>query len=244
MIPKRIFYVWFGDQPLPKQYEEYIEGWHRLNPDFEIKCINENNFDIKKYRFAYEAYKAKKWAFVSDVARLDVIYNNGGIYLDTDVELIKGLSNLLSYRSVWALENSDSIASGLIIGAEKHDTNIKNILEIYKKLSYAHPNGRKIVTVPLISKYFLKQGFKRKNKKQVLNDGTVILPSEYFAPYHYWGGGHITSRTIGIHKYAASWNDNKRPTFFSFEGIKSETKLLMPDLFFFLKEKILKKGME
>lgn len=241
MIPKTIFYIWFGDKPLPQQYKQYIKGWANLNPDFEIKCINERNFDVNKYRFTKEAYKAKKWAFVSDVARLETIYKYGGIYLDTDVELKKSLHSLLNYQSVWALENSDSIASGLIIGANKGDKNIKEILDIYENLSFNHPNGKKIVTVPLISQYFLKKGFKRKNKKQILEDGTLILPTEYFAPYHYWGGGHVTSKTIGIHKYASSWVDVKKPTFFSKEGIKSEIKLHFPTVYFSLKKIVKKK---
>lgn len=236
MIPKTIYYVWFGSNPLPLEYKEYIKGWKKLNPDFQIKCINESNFDVNKYRFTKEAYKAKKWAFVSDVARLEVIYNNGGIYLDTDVELLKPLDSLLKYKSVWALENSDSINSGLIIGAEKENRDIKNILRIYKNLSFDNPNGVNIITVSIISDYFLKHGFVRKNKLQVINNDTLILPVEYFAPLHYWGGGHVTKRTMGIHRYGASWQSKEMPGFFSKFAMKREAKLIFPTVYFMLKD--------
>ena len=137
---------------------------------------------------------------------------------------------------MWALENSDSINSGLIIGAEKENRDIKNILRIYKNLSFDNPNGVNIITVSIISDYFLKHGFVRKNKLQVINNDTLILPVEYFAPLHYWGGGHVTKRTMGIHRYGASWQSKEMPGFFSKFAMKREAKLIFPTVYFMLKD--------
>lgn len=212
MIPKRIYYIWFGRQSLPEKVKNNIKSWKKFNPDFEIIQINEDNFNLSKYNFANEAYSANNWAFASDLARLDVIYNYGGFYFDTDVKLIKSLEKLRYLNSVWALENSNAINSGLIIGAHKNDSNIRSLLDIYSQIEYSSENLRDIITVPIITKYFQQKGLKFKNKYQRLKDNTVILPTEYFAPFHWWGGGRITDKTIGIHQYDSSWEKNSRIT--------------------------------
>lgn len=208
MIPSKIYYAWFGDKPLPQSSRININGWKKLNPTFDIIEINKYNFDYNKYRFSQKAYKEKKWAFVSDVARLDTIYNNGGFYFDVDVELLKPIDILQEYKSVWAMENSDAINSGLVLGAEMHDKNIESILNIYRNKEFIS-SSYDSVCVPIVSNYFRKHGFKNKNKLQILADKTVILSSEFFAPYHYWGGGRVTRKTIGIHHYSANWDTGK-----------------------------------
>lgn len=235
MIPSKIYYVWFGNKPLPQKSREYIKGWKKLNPTFDIIEINENNFDFNKYKFSRKAFKEKKWAFVSDVARLDAIYNNGGFYFDIDVELLKPINILQKYKSVWALENSDAINSGLILGAEKYNKNIGSILDIYKNKEFKSTSYDS-VCIPIVSGYFRKQGFKNKNKLQVLKDQTIILPSDFFAPYHYWGGGRITGRTIGIHHYAANWDTGKLPLS---TKIKRELVFRIPSIYYGIR-KILK----
>lgn len=234
MIPKKIFYIWFGNKPLPSDLKKYIKGWEKLNPDFSIECINEKNFDISKYKFTQDAYDDKKWAFVSDLARLDVIYNKGGFYLDTDVELRKPLTSLLNYKSVWALENSDSIASGLIIGAEPKNKNLERIINLYKDIDYKNTSEEDLVTVKIVTNYFLQHGFKIKNKNQLLSDGTLILSSDYFAPFHFWGGGHITKRTIGVHKYMGSWINLKNLS--KKYKINRECMLLFPTVYVKIRE--------
>lgn len=229
MIPKVIYYVWFGPKPLSRKAKDNIRTWKELNPDFKIIQIDESNFDITKYKFAYDAYNQKDWAFVSDVARLDCIYNNGGFYFDTDVALRKSLKSLLSYKSVWALENSNAINPGLVLAAEKGDFNLEQLLNIYKNKKYNSKSYDKVI-VPIVTKYFLDQGFKIKNKKQILPNQTLILPTEYFAPFHLWGGGHITKNTIGIHQYAASWvTPHKLSSFFK---IKQQLICDFPTLYF------------
>ena len=207
MIPKKIYYVWFGKKPLTEKIKQNIRTWKKFNPDFEIIQINEENFDISKYSFVKEAYHHKKWAFASDVARLDTIYNHGGFYFDVDVEMVKSLTPLLKEKSIWALESPGYINSGLVVGAQKNDQNIKNILDIYttKKFVWHGEGENDPSTVPLISKYFRSRGLNTKNKTQVLSDGTKIFASDYFAPFHWWGGGHLTKNTIAIQQYANSW---------------------------------------
>ncbi|MGN9010570.1 glycosyltransferase family 32 protein [Lactobacillus amylovorus] len=207
MIPKVIYNVWLGQHPMPEDRKKYIETWKKTNPDYKIVTITESNFDINKYAYIQSALQYKKWAFASDMLRLIVLYENGGFYLDTNDELIKPLSKLEHYKSVWALENSNAINSGLIIGAQKGDKNLKNIIDIYQNMIYTPGHDMDYVTVPIITNYFHSKGFHYKDRQQILSDKTVILPSTYFAPYHWWGGGKVSSKTMGIHHYQATWND-------------------------------------
>lgn len=210
MISKVIYYAWFGNNELPDTAKKNILKWKSLNPGFEVKEINESNFDINSFSFTKEAYEHGNWAFVSDVARLYTLFNHGGFYFDIDVEELLPIDkSFLEFSSVWSLENSDSIATGLFFGAEKGNPHLKNILDIYKHLNYSEENLANLVTVPIVTKYFLEHGFKMLNKRQVLSDNSLILPTSYFAPFHYWGGGHITKNTHGIHHYKATWVDNK-----------------------------------
>lgn len=210
MIPKRIYYVWLGKNKLPDDVKRNLKTWKETNPDYEIIQINESNFDINKYAFVKEAYNAKAWAFASDVARLDAIYNYGGFYFDTDVELLKSLDTLTKEKSVWGLETINSVNSGLIIGAEKGNINIKKILDIYSEKHFDINNENNLITTQIIGNFFVKQGLKPVNKTQVLKDGTKIFASDYFAPLHWWGGGKITRNTIAIQQYSKSWGKKEK----------------------------------
>ena len=119
MIPKKIHYCWFGGNPLPELAIKCLESWKKYCPDYEIIEWNETNFNLDSCEYVREAYQAKKWAFVSDYARLKVVYDNGGIYLDTDVELIKSLDRLLKNKSFFGTETTGVVATGLGFGAEK-----------------------------------------------------------------------------------------------------------------------------
>ena len=227
MIPRVIYYAWFGCNSLPTEAVKNIEGCKKLNPEFKIEKIDENNFDINKYSFTRKAYENKDWAFVSDVARLDIIYNNGGFYLDTDVELIKSLDSFIQCKSVWALENSDAINPGSFFGAMKKDEDIAKILDIYGHKDYESGSDDMII-VPIISNYFMQKGFKIQNKKQYLYNKTLILPTEFFTPFHYWGGGHITKNTVGIHHFKGSWQDDHFTIAFK---IKKQLMFLWPRIY-------------
>ena len=119
MIPKKIHYCWFGNNPLPESVQRCIESWKKYCPGYEIIEWNEGNYNINKIPFIEKAYKEKKYAFVSDYARLDIIYNEGGIYLDTDVELIKNIDPLLEHSCFLALESCGAVATGLGFGSIK-----------------------------------------------------------------------------------------------------------------------------
>ena len=141
MIPKIIHYCWFGQSEMPTEYKRYIETWREKCPNYQIKEWNERNFDINSSAYAKEAYEEKKWAFVSDYARLKIIYDEGGIYLDTDVELIKSLDSLLSEKCFLATETTGYIATGLGFGAEQGNEIIKKMLEEYSGRHFRGHDG-------------------------------------------------------------------------------------------------------
>ena len=117
-IPKKIHYCWFGKKEIPEKNKKWMESWEKYCPDYEIIRWDENNYDITKNEYMYEAYKAERWGFVSDYARLDIIFNHGGIYLDTDVELIKNLDDLLYQFAFSGVDGSRNISLGLGFGAQ------------------------------------------------------------------------------------------------------------------------------
>ena len=133
-IPKVIHYCWFGGNPKSKLIENCINSWRKKCPDYEIIEWNESNFDINCCDYVKEAYEAKKWAFVSDFARLKIIYDNGGIYLDTDVELISSLEKFLEYDSYFGFEDSEHINTGLGFGAVKHNPILEVMINDYFKI--------------------------------------------------------------------------------------------------------------
>lgn len=207
-IPKRISYCWFGQSPLPNKVKQYIDSWQRMCPDYEIIQWNESNYDVNKIPFIRDAYKEKKWAFVADYARLDIIYQTGGIYLDTDVELLKSLDPLMEEKIFLAIEKSGLwINTGLGFGAEKGNVTIKNLCKIYEKASFYHDDGSlnlKQCTL-YATEYFEQNGFVREDRYQKVGE-VAIFPSEYFCPMNFDDGSlFITQNTIGIHWYDASW---------------------------------------
>lgn len=136
LIPQTIHYCWFGGGAIPDQYKEWMQSWKKFCPDYEIVEWNENNYDVHKNQYISDAYKAKKWAFVSDYARLDIIYENGGIYLDTDVELVKNLDELLYAKGFMAFELDHWVATGLGFGAVEHLPIIKEMRDVYDDVGF------------------------------------------------------------------------------------------------------------
>lgn len=185
-----------------------IESWWRYCPDYEVICWNEENYDIHKISYIEEAYKAGKWAFVSDYARLDIVFSHGGIYLDTDVELLRSLNGLLENELFFAMERQNcQINTGLGFGAEKGDQLLRELMRIYEKLSFILEDGSYNLTPcpKYTTDFFKKNGFCVEDKTQRLKH-VVILSSEYFCPMNYHTGTiDITNYTYGIHWYEASW---------------------------------------
>lgn len=206
---KTIHYCWFGRNPKPKLIKKCIDSWRKYCPDYEIIEWNEDNFDVNCCDYVREAYEAQKWAFVSDYCRFYVLYNQGGIYLDTDVELIKGLKGLGD--TFIGFENSDHCNSGLIRSAKKGDSICEEMLKSYQDDHFRNMDGTlKLMTVCTRETDILcKYGLKRNNKLQEIM-GTIIYPSEFFNPTDMNTGIiTITQNTVSIHHYAASWADRK-----------------------------------
>lgn len=207
MIPKIIHYCWFGGKEKPKCVMKMINTWKKYCPDYEIKEWNESNFDININRYCKEAYEANKWAFVSDVARLFALYSEGGIYMDTDVEVIQSLDKLLNNNVFIGFEGTKWIGTN-IIGAEKKNQFIKEFLNIYINAKFRNNDGSfctntnvERVTRLLKENYNLKLN----GDEQILN-GIHIYPTKYFCPFDYINGKLKISRdTYSIHWYSQSW---------------------------------------
>ena len=140
-IPKHIHYFWFGNSEIPDEFKRNIETWHKYCPDYEITGWNESNYDITKNKYMNQAYEEKKWGFVPDYARLDVIYTYGGIYLDTDVEVIRPLDELLKCDMFCGFESSYNVNFGQGFGAVKQHPIIKKMLELYDELEFKNLDG-------------------------------------------------------------------------------------------------------
>lgn len=209
-IPRIFHYMWLGTRELPDEYKRYIETWHKYNPDYEIKIWNEKNYDINKNNYMLQAYEKKEWGFVPDYARLDIIYNYGGIYLDVDVEIIKKFDDLLNDEAFFGFVGNQ-IALGLGFGASKNNLFIKKLRDYYDEISFVRQDGSldrrpcHYYQHPV----FLEKGFEIKNVYQKIDD-IVVYPSEVLAPI---GPSNcidnFTSNTHSIHHYARSWESER-----------------------------------
>lgn len=209
MIPKKIHYCWFGGNPKPRLAKKCMRSWKKYCPDYEILEWNESNYDISAAPlYVRQAYEAKKWAFVTDYVRLQVVYENGGIYLDTDVELLKGLDDLLEHRAYFGFEDDGHINTGVGFGAEKGHELLKEIMADYRDIPFCREDGSlDTLSCPQRNTaVFLRHGLKQDGSMQTLADETQILPRDYFNPKD-WKTGEIcrTARTHSIHHFRASW---------------------------------------
>lgn len=206
MIPKKIHYCWFGRNEKTKTMLKCIESWKKYCPDYEIIEWNEDNYDFKSIPFVNDAYKVGKWAFVSDYARLDIVYNEGGIYLDTDVEIIKSLDPLLCLEGFAGFEGDDAVATGLGFGAEKGHPMVKALMDDYLNREFPKDGNYISIACPVINtEVFLEYGLQPNGEKQTINKMT-IFPKDYFNPKNNQTYiTEITENTYSIHHYDASW---------------------------------------
>lgn len=229
-IPRVIHYCWFGKGKMPPIAEKCIKSWKKYCPDYEIVCWNEESFDLTENRYAREAHEAGKWAFVSDYARLKIIYEHGGVYLDTDVELIKPLDDLLEGGGFMGFDEKGIIASGLGFGAEAGNGIIGAFLRDYDDLPFVLADGGYDLTpCPDRNTATLRRlGMDLSNKDQTFM-GMRFLPREYLCPMDYLTGKRtITEHTYSIHHYCASWTSSvtKRTTRLKrIIGVKAYNKL-------------------
>ena len=209
MIPKTIHYCWFGGNPKPKLAKKCLDSWKKYCPDYEILEWNEGNYDISAAPlYVRQAYEAKKWAFVTDYVRLQVVWENGGIYLDTDVELLKGLDDLLENRAYFGFEEDSHINTGIGFGAEKGHPILKDVMEDYREIPFRLEDGSydELSCPQRNTAVFLRHGLKQDGSLQMLGGGIQILPRDYFNPKD-WKTGEIrrTVNTLSIHHFSASW---------------------------------------
>ena len=212
MIPKIIHYCWFGGNPLPEKDQKCIESWRKFCPDYKIIEWNESNYNLNRNKYMSDAYKEKKWGFVPDYARFDIIYNEGGFYLDTDVELVKSLDELRSNEAYMGFEGEKWINGGIGFGAEEKNEVIKGLRDMYDDKSFYKEDGEMNLTPSpyYITDFFVNKGLKRDDSMQMI-DNMKIYPSEYFAAKDYDTGViHRTENTISIHQYNASWMTKRK----------------------------------
>ncbi len=211
MIPKIIHYFWFGKKPKGKKETKCIESWKKYCPDYEIKEWNESNVDLNIMPFVKEAYEAKKYAFVSDVLRLGVLYNEGGIYFDTDVELVRNFDDLLDNAGFIGFENNSFVNTGQGVGAEKGNPIIKEMFDYYKGVNFLNKDGSlNPLGCPIVNtKILTDRGLVLNGEKQNIN-GFVVFPADYFNPYNdSLGKLYKTENTYSIHWYSKSWMSKK-----------------------------------
>jgi len=217
MIPKRIHYCWFGGNPLPPLAEKCVASWRKKCPGYEIIRWDEDTYDLSAAPlYVRQAYERGKWAFVTDYVRLQVVYENGGIYLDTDVELKKNLDPLLDDRAYFGFEDGKYVNTGLGFGVEKGHPILREMMEDYRDIPFLLPDSTLDQTPcpQRNTEAFLRHGLKQDDSMQVLDDGVRILPSRYLSPIdNRTRKMRMTGDTISVHHAAASWQEeslNKR----------------------------------
>lgn len=224
-IPKIIHYCWFGNNPIPQKDIECINSWKSICRDYEIKKWDETNFDIEKAPiYVREAYKEKKYAFVSDYVRLTAVYKYGGIYLDTDVELFKPIDDLLNYKAFFSFMEYAEIATGLGFGAIPNCKEIKEQMDLYNEIPFKMKSSVfNLTPCPRYTNdYFRYKGVRLDNSLQ-LKDDILFLPSDYFCPMtpvkcednsFQLAQLVITDNTRGIHWCNNSWKDYEEKDIF------------------------------
>lgn len=208
MIPRKIHYCWFGGAPLSNMAQKCIASWEKYCPDYEIIRWDESNYDINKCQYMRQAYEEKKWGFVPDYARVDIVNQYGGIYMDTDVELIKPLDDILECSMYCGFENDTKTNFGLGFGAEPGHPLLHLILERYETLSFYKDDGTLNLTPSPVyqTEELLKWGLVPNNTYQKLNDGVIVFPREYLCPRELDSEEiTITNKTISIHHFDGSW---------------------------------------
>ena len=222
-IPKIIHYCWFGRNPLPKMAIRCISSWRRFFPDYEIKEWNEDNFDVNLIPYTRDAYAVKKYAFVSDYARFWILYRYGGIYFDTDVEVIKPMFEIVSKGPYLGIEipgNSPgqkiAVNPGLGFAVQPGNEMIKEILSQYESLPFWVSEGEQnpYSMIPLITDLLLQKGLLHSVEVQLIDDVSVY-PQDYFNPLDDATGRlQITENTCSIHWYTKSWISSEQRVLF------------------------------
>ena len=211
-IPKLIHFCWFGKRPKPEYVTDHIATWKRLMPDYKIIEWTERNFDINANPYVRQAYQVQKYAFVSDYARLYALYHFGGIYFDTDVEVLRPFDDLLAYDVLFGFEVHEFVATSTIL-ARKHSILIRDFLSSYDHRAFVNPDGSLDLTtnVRILTDMLTPVGLIRVNERQHLvykdQEHVTIIEKKYLSPYDYNTKlCHADSGTYAIHHFRSSWS--------------------------------------
>lgn len=212
MIPKRIHYCWFGPNPLPIETQRYIESWRRILPDYELKLWNEDNFDINDHAYAKAAYAAEKYAFVADVCRIQALCMEGGLYLDTDVQVLHSFDALLNQCCFTGFEQGFNPYTREItcnpqagvMGCEAGNGFMQAVAQRYQNLTF---DPRQLVTINMVFRQLYEEyGIRFDNTLQTIPNVLTVYPSDYFmAKNAYTHELNITPHTVCIHHYDGTW---------------------------------------
>lgn len=209
MIPKIIHYCWFGRGPLPDLAVRCIASWKKYLPEYQIKEWNEDNFDLSMYPYAAEALQHRKFAFITDVVRLYALYTEGGVYMDTDVEVLKPLDGFLHHAAFSGFEDERNVPTG-IMAAEKGSLWAKENLAYYEGRHFQLEDGTLDLTtnVTIITDYMLAKGLRQDNTLQDFPGLITMYPNDYFCPLsHTTRKLKITPNTATIHHFMGSWEE-------------------------------------
>ena len=210
MIPKTIHYCWYGGKPLPELAIKCMKSWEKYCPDYEIVRWDESNTDLNENDYIREAFEAKKWAFITHYIRLKVLYEHGGIYMDTDVEVCGSLDGFLNDRAFSGFEDGIHISTGIMASEKKHEF-FEKLLTYYKGKHFLLDDGTYDMTtnVNTITRIANENGFRPNDTKQVVCNMT-IYPHDYFSPKDYETEKvNQTKNTVCIHHFNGSWVDDE-----------------------------------
>lgn len=206
-IPKKIHFCWLSGEEYPELVQKCIHSWKEKLPDYEIKCWDTKNFDVNICRYTREAFQTKKYAFVSDYVRLYALYHEGGIYLDSDIEVLKNFDDLLQNSAFTGFEKNNQTVAAWIFGSEKKNPIFKEFLDYYVDKVFILPNGEYDLTPnPFpVTDICVNHGLKLNGKKQEL-DSITVYPRDYFCPYNRATEElNITENTYCIHYFNGAW---------------------------------------
>ncbi len=214
MIPRIIHYVWMGGKKIPEQLRGYMYSWRQFMPDWEIREWNEKNFSIDQApNYVREAYSHRKWAFVSDYVRLWALEQYGGVYFDTDVQVLKSFEPLLGDTAFIGLEESLAHLPGTcVMGCEPHCRWVKDMLALYDDIHFVLPDGSldQMTNVQRMGEQLKLHGFVPCRKEQYIAEyGLRIYTHDYFSPITSTRVMRKTKNTYSIHHFAGSWTNNR-----------------------------------
>jgi len=207
MIPKKIHYCWFGGGEMPSSSKNCIASWHKYMPDWDYNLWNEENYDVNSHPYTREAYAAGKFAFVSDYVRLKALETEGGLYLDTDVEVFKALDDLMGGRAFAGFEGSKHKPMGTcVMASEAHGVWVSEMMETYRNRHFVLPDGKmdQTTNVQFLTAQMAKNGFQQNGVEQDYKD-LHVFPVDYFCPRQTTGEYLRTENTYCDHLGLGSW---------------------------------------